>query len=108
MTLSNIIHAYSCRAENNWHYVSICGHVWVVKYFSTPQSVPGQPYKYTPYLNVRVRVSDEPPAITCKLCIRRLRARAACAHRDADVLQPYYAHTTDGRCETPARVRVAS
>lgn len=106
--MSNVVHAYSCRRENNWSYVSICGHVWVLKYHQLPSSVPGQPFKYVPFLNVRLRVSEDPPAITCRLCIRRLRARAECAHRDADVLRPYHAHTTDGRCEQPARVRIAS
>ena len=104
----SVIHAFSCRAENSWNYVSVCGTVWPVRYMELPQSTPGQPFRKVYYVTQRIRVGEEPPMVTCRLCIRRIKARQECAHRDADVLQPYHAHTSDGRCVEEPKVRIVA
>ncbi len=90
-----VVHAYSCRQENCWAYVSICGLSWLAAGPFFPSPPPAPP---------RARVGPE-PVPTCRLCLRRLRVHERRLRVAQDVLRPYDVATA-GAAPIP-RLRVA-
>lgn len=93
-----VVHAYSCREENLWAYVSVCGLSWL--------SVgPGLDHLVAqPLTPPRARLG--PASLpTCRLCLRRIQVHTVRARIAADVLRPYDVH--DSTVRLVPRLRVA-
>ena len=83
-----VTHAYSCRRENCWGYVSVCGLSWlsvgsdVESLVKAAKTAPG-------HLPPKARIGASSTVLTCRLCLRRLRAHTLAAEVARDVLRSY-------------------